>query len=165
MSDNQSEPESNYRYLAYLVRFKRIIRYLAYTSDVGEAFRPLTHPRVVQSAYAISWLYVIGDVFYEGYHEKNRGSSNDIVARTVTSRAIYQAVASMLLPAIAIHTQVVVFKNIFDKVGRYQRWGPTIAGLLLIPLLPYIIDHPVEVGVESLYHHYWPVISTKKHID
>lgn len=42
-------------------------RYIAYTSDVGESFRPVAHPYLVRSAYAISWTYILGDVSHEGY--------------------------------------------------------------------------------------------------
>lgn len=40
---------------------------MAYTSDVGESFRPVAHPYLVRSAYAISWTYILGDVGHEGY--------------------------------------------------------------------------------------------------
>lgn len=42
-------------------------RYVAYTSDIGESFRPVAHPRLVRAAYAVSWTYLIGDVAHEGY--------------------------------------------------------------------------------------------------
>jgi fission process protein 1 len=42
-------------------------RYVAYTSDIGESFRPVAHPYLVKGAYGISWLYLIGDVSHEGY--------------------------------------------------------------------------------------------------
>lgn len=42
-------------------------RYVAYTSDIGESFRPIAHPWLVRSAYGISWAYILGDVSYEGY--------------------------------------------------------------------------------------------------
>lgn len=42
-------------------------RYVAYTSDIGESFRPVAHPKVVRAAYGISWLYILGDVSHEGY--------------------------------------------------------------------------------------------------
>lgn len=42
-------------------------RYVAYTSDIGESFRPVAHPNVVRAAYGISWLYILGDVSHEGY--------------------------------------------------------------------------------------------------
>lgn len=42
-------------------------RYVAYTSDIGESFRPVAHPNIVRAAYGISWAYIGGDVFHEGY--------------------------------------------------------------------------------------------------
>jgi fission process protein 1 len=42
-------------------------RYVAYTSDIGESFRPVAHPWLVRGAYGISWAYILGDVGYEGY--------------------------------------------------------------------------------------------------
>jgi mitochondrial fission process protein 1 len=42
-------------------------RYVAYTSDIGESFRPVAHPWLVRSAYGVSWAYLVGDVGYEGY--------------------------------------------------------------------------------------------------
>ena len=58
------------RYAAYFRNIGRLIRYFAFTSDVGEAVRPIAHKRVVQGCYGVSWLYVIGDVSYEGWKEK-----------------------------------------------------------------------------------------------
>lgn len=42
-------------------------RYVAYTSDIGESFRPIAHPYLVKGAYGVSWLYLAGDVSHEGY--------------------------------------------------------------------------------------------------
>jgi fission process protein 1 len=63
--------ESNVRYAAYAARFRTILlsahRYVAYTSDIGESFRPVAHPWLVRGAYGVSWTYILGDVSYEGY--------------------------------------------------------------------------------------------------
>lgn len=63
--------ESNVRYAAYTNRLRTIMlsahRYVAYTSDIGESFRPVAHPWLVRGAYGISWTYILGDVSYEGY--------------------------------------------------------------------------------------------------
>jgi len=40
---------------------------VAYTSDIGESFRPVAHPKLVRTAYGISWAYLVGDVAHEGY--------------------------------------------------------------------------------------------------
>lgn len=49
-------------------------RYVAYTSDIGESFRPVAHPYLVRGAYAISWAYLIGDVSNESWkaHKRNQ---------------------------------------------------------------------------------------------
>ncbi|MCJ1434618.1 hypothetical protein MMC27_003987 [Xylographa pallens] len=63
--------DSNLRYAAYASRARTILlsahRYVAYTSDVGESFRPVAHPWIVRGAYGISWAYLVGDVSHEGY--------------------------------------------------------------------------------------------------
>ncbi|EMC93256.1 hypothetical protein BAUCODRAFT_150609 [Baudoinia panamericana UAMH 10762] len=63
--------ETSVRYAAYARNFRTILlsahRYVAYTSDIGESFRPIAHPRLVTAAYGISWAYLIGDVGHEGY--------------------------------------------------------------------------------------------------
>ncbi|KAE8387603.1 mitochondrial 18 KDa protein-domain-containing protein [Aspergillus alliaceus] len=63
--------DTPYRYAGYANRLRTILlsahRYVAYTSDIGESFRPVAHPYLVRSAYAVSWTYLIGDVLHEGY--------------------------------------------------------------------------------------------------
>jgi len=63
--------DSSLRYAAYANRLRTIMlagqRYVAYTSDIGESFRPVAHPNWVRAAYGISWAYLAGDVGYEGY--------------------------------------------------------------------------------------------------
>lgn len=63
--------DTSIRYAAYASRVRTILlsaqRYVAYTSDIGESFRPVAHPYLVKGAYAISWAYLAGDVGHEGY--------------------------------------------------------------------------------------------------
>ncbi|KAL2838363.1 mitochondrial 18 KDa protein-domain-containing protein [Aspergillus pseudoustus] len=63
--------DTPYRYAGYATRLRTLLlsahRYVAYTSDVGESFRPVAHPWLVRSAYGISWTYLLGDVAHEGY--------------------------------------------------------------------------------------------------
>eukprot|EP00026_Physarum_polycephalum_P014118 Phypoly_transcript_14594.p1 GENE.Phypoly_transcript_14594~~Phypoly_transcript_14594.p1 ORF type:complete len:231 (+),score=53.61 Phypoly_transcript_14594:76-768(+) len=148
--------ETSARYLAYLGRIRPAIvassRYLAFTSDVGEAFRPVAHPFLVRGAYAVSWAYCIADVAFEGYKETKRGGTTQDIAQVVAKRSVFQATASMLLPALTIHSVVKVASNMFRRIGRFQRIGPTAAGLLMIPALPFMFDHPVE----HLLDYVWP---------
>ncbi|KAL2832444.1 mitochondrial 18 KDa protein-domain-containing protein [Aspergillus cavernicola] len=63
--------DTPYRYAGYATRLRTLLlsahRYVAYTSDIGESFRPVAHPFLVRSAYGISWAYLLGDVGHEGY--------------------------------------------------------------------------------------------------
>ncbi|KAK4696075.1 hypothetical protein P7C71_g1785, partial [Lecanoromycetidae sp. Uapishka_2] len=58
--------DSSLRYAAYASRARTILlsahRYVAYTSDIGESFRPLAHPWLVKGAYGVSWAYLVGDL-------------------------------------------------------------------------------------------------------
>jgi fission process protein 1 len=71
--------ESNVRYAAYASRFRTILvsaqRYVAYTSDIGESFRPVAHPNWVRAAYGVSWAYLAGDVGYEGFKAYKRNQA------------------------------------------------------------------------------------------
>ncbi|CAG8976384.1 hypothetical protein HYALB_00006157 [Hymenoscyphus albidus] len=71
LSSAPQTTESSIRYAAYATRIRTALlsaqRYVAYTSDIGESFRPVAHPNLVRSAYGVSWAYIAGDVAHEGY--------------------------------------------------------------------------------------------------
>ncbi|GMM36780.1 hypothetical protein DASC09_041050 [Saccharomycopsis crataegensis] len=130
--------DTSLRYAAYTNRLRTILmashRYIAYTSDIGESFRPVAHPYLVSFGYGISWAYILGDVGYEGWKAKMRKEgryspgmypwSNNIPAKeslvaqsradpslpdwkeVALERGIFQSVASMGLPAFTIHSSV-----------------------------------------------------------
>ena len=95
------------RYLAYLGRIRNLAaagsRYLAFTSDVGEAVRPVVPPAIVNASYAISFAYVGFDVAMHTAREIDHGGNG---TRTVVERSLFQGLASLLLPAVTIHTVV-----------------------------------------------------------
>ncbi len=226
------------RYAAYLARLKTVIiassRYVAYTSDIGEAFRPLTKPAVVTGAYAISWTYILGDVFYAGYKaakqyealasttftsasgplqefeteaaryadkalsslkqdlpleklldhktisalsptekvelrkrhtqrlaeqgkhagvDPNKISETTHVGLTMARQAVFQSIASMALPAFTIHSIVRYSAPLFAKAKsqRLRAAGPTVAGLMFVPALPFLFDEPVEHVIDFAF--------------
>jgi len=116
----------------------------------------------VTAAYGVSWLYLVGDVGYESYKAHRRGptpfeaahfSEPTRVGLVAVKRAAFQSVASMALPAFTIHTAVKQAKKAFDKSSnlRLRAWGPTVTGLAIVPALPYIFDHPVEVVADRAF--------------
>jgi fission process protein 1 len=75
----------NERFLAYFARFRQLInsmnaarRYLAYSSDVGESFRPILHPKLVTASYGLSWAYVIGECAYLTYLDRTHGEPQNV---------------------------------------------------------------------------------------
>lgn len=173
--------DSSVRYAAYASRLRTIMlsahRYVAYTSDIGESFRPIAHPYLVRGAYGVSWAYLIGDVSYEGYKarirnqrimnpqtEEDKREAEAHPGRTVPAiedyrtvmaqRAIFQGLASMGLPAFTIHSIVRysgrAMKNV--KNVKVRTWGPIGLGLAAVPALPYMFDHPVEYATEWVFH-------------
>ncbi|KAF2684265.1 hypothetical protein K458DRAFT_417857 [Lentithecium fluviatile CBS 122367] len=220
MYEGRSEDttDTNIRYAAYASRIRTIMmsahRYVAYTSDIGESFRPIAHPFLVRGAYGVSWLYLAGDVANEGYKayvrnqrilhpelDTSASASNDTPSArgikdklkglkdTLTNtagvkaggegssitggevvhgkipaiedyraimaqRAIFQAVASMGLPAFTIHSIVRysgrALKDAKNKTVR--TWGPIGLGLAVVPFLPYMFDEPVEHATEWIFY-------------
>lgn len=69
---------------------------MAYTSDVGEAFRPVVPRWIVNAAYGLSFAYVAGDVTYEAYHAHRHGETKEGITRTVVQRSIFQVLASLV---------------------------------------------------------------------
>lgn len=178
----EDSTESSVRYAAYAARLRTIMlsaqRYVAYTSDIGESFRPIAHPNMVRAAYGVSWAYLIGDVSHEGYkaylrneevrHPKPKPDAPEGTAlqapgkvpaiedyrAVMMQRGVFQAVASMGLPAFTIHSIVRYSGRAMKHVKnpKVRTWGPIGLGLAAVPALPYMFDHPVEVATEKIFH-------------
>lgn len=166
MKHDFSLQESDLRYAAYTLSLSRLFRYLAFTSDFGEALRPVVHKQIVNASYAVAFGYCIADVGYEAYKLKKNNYRNErneemTMTQCIVERSTFQAFASLLLPAVVIHQTVHYAKNAFTKLGRFTKWGPSLVGLSLIPFLPVCLDAPVEKAVEYGFHHYGPW--AKKH--
>ena len=127
---------------------------MAYTSDIGESFRPIAHPYLVKGAYGVSWAYLVGDVSHEGWKAYKRNQKlmhpeqdqhmsavadpqNPIPApvkipaiedwrSVVAQRAVFQSVASMGLPAFTIHSIVRYSGRALKnaKNATLRTWGP-----------------------------------------
>lgn len=181
----EDSTESNVRYAAYASRLRTIMlsahRYVAYTSDIGESFRPVAHPNWVRAAYGVSWAYLIGDVSHEGYkaYLRNQEVRNpkppasdapegegaalqapgkvpaiEDYRSVMAQRAVFQGIASMGLPAFTIHSIVRYSGRAMKgmKNPTLRVWGPIGLGLAAVPALPYMFDHPVEVATETVFH-------------
>ncbi|KAK0293357.1 hypothetical protein LTR91_003600 [Friedmanniomyces endolithicus] len=166
---------SSLRYAAYAARFRTILlsahRYVAYTSDIGESFRPIAHPGMVRVAYGVSWAYLVGDVGYEGYKAYNRNQAvlhptevaTEGVPAAATTTALANSVTGRVAP-IDHWASVMVQRGVFHivrysgralknaKNARIRTWGPIGLGLAAVPALPFMFDKPVEMATEWIFH-------------
>ena len=69
------------------------------------------------------------------------------LTQVLVERATFQAVASMAVPTLVIHSSVDAAKKVCQRMGRFQKWGPSVVGLSIIPLLPLYLDEPVEHAI------------------
>ncbi|WVR04478.1 hypothetical protein IAU60_001481 [Kwoniella sp. DSM 27419] len=166
VDDNADSTESNVRYAAYMRRITDVARagsrYTAYTSDIGEAFRPVVPPYIVTAAYGVSWAYLVGDVAFTTYKSKQFGptpleaanvSEPTRLTMVAVKRSVFQGIASMALPAFTIHTAVKQAGRQFAKSTNptMRRWGPTAVGIGIVPALPFLFDHPVEKATDFVF--------------
>uniref|UniRef100_A0A6S7ZI55 Mitochondrial fission process protein 1 n=1 Tax=Aureoumbra lagunensis TaxID=44058 RepID=A0A6S7ZI55_9STRA len=154
------EDESRYLgYTASLTRLKTLllraksiasnsIRYVAYSSDIGESMRPLLRPWAVNATYGIAIGYVLLDAGFETRRKHLLGVDNDVLVATAAHRLIFHTAVSLALPAVIIHSAVhrahhFLHQPMFETMPRLIRYGPTVIGLSIIPFLP-IVDEPAE---------------------
>ena len=130
------------------------MRYTAYSSDVGEAFRPVISDWAVKATYGLAISYIAGEVGYTTWREYKKPDGDAL--RALCHASIFQGVASLAVPMVIIHQAVHATQALTKRVGRFTRWGPTCAGLALIPVLPYAVDHPCEVAIDCAFDAAWP---------
>lgn len=122
--------ESNVRYAGYAARVRTILlsahRYVAYTSDIGESFRPIAHPWLVRGAYGISWAYIGGDVAHEGYkaYVKNQKilhpeieAEKDKATGKESATLVKRDLTPGHVPAIEDYRAVMVQRAIFQSLA------------------------------------------------
>lgn len=125
--------ETSVRYAAYANRVRTIMlsahRYVAYTSDIGESFRPIAHPYIVKGAYAVSWAYLIGDVSHEGYKAYMRNKrllhpsdnqhfdATSATAKDMPAEKALPADVPIHIPAIEDYRAVMAQRAVFQSLA------------------------------------------------
>lgn len=166
--------DSDARYLAYAQRIARVVgtssRYLAFSSDVGEAFRPVVPLGVVRFSYMLTWGYVFTDIGYSAFSAYKLHPDNTSFVKDRASRATaFQLLGSVVMPFVIIHTAVKQSSKLFDKLApnlkMLRSLGPSAIGLSIIPLLPRFVDHPIEQAVDNAFKRYNPFNLDKKYVE
>jgi mitochondrial fission process protein 1 len=145
-----------FRLAGYSGASRRLFRYLNYTSDFGEAMKPVTQLRLVHLSHMLSIGYCIADIGLEAYNLRCRGymtkDNRPLNAqRYFLQRSIFQGLSTILFPYGIINATIGLGKLIFRRAGSFQRYGPSILALCVIPLMPKYIDKPIEEAVEFIF--------------
>ena len=135
-------------------------RLIAFVSEVGESIRPLQGVLTwhVNLFYLVSWMYVITDTTVHAVDEANVQGRRRQVARVLIFMSIFHSIATMLIPAVAIHEAVHFAMAFLKRVAaspRMQVWVPTMVGLSLIPAMP-IVDEPLHHALQAIFDRLWP---------
>lgn len=141
----------------------KIVRYIAYGSELAEAFRPVISLVTFQALYGITFTYILGIIYNQGrLAAKNPGTGATHVAREVIHEALFQFIANLLLPTRLVH--LIVHSSaefLFEEMGGLAaKWGPTAAGLAVIPFLP-LLDPVLEFFLGGLFKAMWPETKAK----
>ena len=102
-------------------------RYVAYTSDIGESFRPIAHPWLVRGAYGVSWAYLIGDVSHEGWkayqrnqklmHPTNNEHFDASTKQEMPATKALPGPQPMQIPAIEDYRAIIAQRAVFQSVA------------------------------------------------
>jgi fission process protein 1 len=141
-----------------------MLRYLGYTNELGESFRPI-FPKLVVPSYVVSFGYVFCDTADKTIKAQKEAEQLDPRVRTLhvvesaVDTLVWQSLASVIIPGITIHKIVDVTCDAL--AGKYsiipvknvppalQRWGPTVVGLATIPLVIHPLDNFVHFLLDA----------------
>jgi len=135
------------------IAFARGQRFIAFSSDVGEAFRPVISEKWVRAGYGVAIAYIVADVALVTRRAMKKGEDS---LKAFVSQSTFQVFGSLLIPSVAVHQTVhLANRAVTGMSGPLKKWGPVISGLAVIPFLPVLIDEPVEHAVNFLFDEYW----------
>ncbi|DBA00374.1 TPA: hypothetical protein N0F65_000559 [Lagenidium giganteum] len=134
-----------------------LVRYLGYSNELGESFRPMA-PRLVAPSYMVAFGYVLGDAYDKATKAStaarkqsvSESKHNKMVVGAAVDTLVWQTLASVAIPGFTINRVVaassVVAEQTLKNSPVLKRWAPTAIGLGVIPL----IIHPIDSLVDTL---------------
>ncbi|KAJ1526947.1 hypothetical protein ONE63_008495 [Megalurothrips usitatus] len=144
------------------------LRFMGYTNEVGEAFRPLIHKNWVNLSYVAASLYVLADVRDKAVKMKNSLSAVDHSSSSVNKKVfiagadtlLWQTLASILIPGYTINRLCAGNYYLLKKATKLpkptRKYITTAVGLLCIPFIVHPIDefttYAMDNSVRKWYH-------------
>lgn len=134
-------------------------RPLAYASEFGESLRPIAPKWFVRGMYGLSIGYVISDIGIKIHEIKDQGT--ETILMKAGELTLWHTSASLVLPAVCIHTIVKsstklldIVKHMVEKRGmklpKHAKFAPVILGLSSIPFIIHPIDEITDFGMGKL---------------
>mmetsp|Transcript_43432 Transcript_43432/g.108882 ORF Transcript_43432/g.108882 Transcript_43432/m.108882 type:complete len:178 (+) Transcript_43432:110-643(+) len=129
-----------------------LLRYLGYSNEVGEAFRPMVHSRFVTASYAVAGAYVLADTA----DKVNVALNNERIPKQARNHhalergldtLIWQGLASVVIPGATIN-RIVWATGKLPLPPKAKSVVPTAVGLASIPLIIYPIDLVVHHALD-----------------
>ena len=154
------------------------LRYLGYANELGEAFKRFLTPSLYKMTYVVAAGYVVADSVDKGWRayltwkaeqqakddplspDFNRnGDSPMPIITAVADTLVWQSLASVFIPGLCINRAVWASELVLDTIPKLpmplRRWGPTVVGLSLIPLIVHPIDESVTWVMERTVRKYY----------
>lgn len=159
MNNSKEQINNALVYPTYALRsFSKILsaqRFLAYSSEVGESFRPIIPSYALKSLYGLSIGYVLADIYEKSnnFHQEKKDKYNTMIY--ASDLTVWHTFASMVLPALTIHSVVKYSNkglNKMPKLNNYPKvklWGPVALGLASIPFIIHPIDHAIDYIMDN----------------
>ncbi|XP_017148418.2 mitochondrial fission process protein 1 [Drosophila miranda] len=128
------------------------IRYMGYSNEIGEAFRPLVPKSIVAASYGLAIGYVCTDTFDKSLRLQRTGASNRDLAILAGDVFSWQMMASVIIPGLVINRITWASRMMLRKapVGILKT-VPTLIGLASIPLIIHPIDSLVDRIMDETY--------------
>lgn len=146
-------------------------RYLAYASEVGESFRPIIRKYMVNFSYTASLIYVASDIGINTYDMFQAKKPQNEIALKTTDLMIWHGFASMILPALTIHS-IVKYSgkgidkfNVFNSHSKLKTWSPTLIALMCIPFIIHPIDHVTDFAMDNSIRKLYKMDQTIKEVE
>ncbi|KAH8288287.1 hypothetical protein KR018_000905 [Drosophila ironensis] len=128
------------------------IRYMGYSNEVGEAFRPLISRSLVAASYGMAVGYVCTDTFDKALRLQMSGASKRQVAIKAGDVFSWQIAASVLIPGLVINRITWGARHLLRRSpGFVLKSVPTLVGLASIPLIVHPIDSLVDRLMDITY--------------
>lgn len=137
------------------------VRYLGYSNELGEAFRPLISKSLVNFSYVVATGYVLADTYSKASRIYNTpvalGGGTKKAAIKAGDVLLWQMLASVIIPGFTIN-RICWGTGRLLKMAKaakaVRKTAPTAVGLASIPLIIHPIDKLMDYVMDNTYRKY-----------